>query len=243
MKVDILAIGVHPDDIELGCSGTLLAHQAKGYTFGLLDLSRGELGSRGSAKIRTEESYAAAQVLGAAFRENADMADGFFLHTEENLRKIIRVIRSAKPKIVFANALEDRHPDHGRAAKLIADACYLSGLMKIETRDDQGKVQKVWRPTAVYHYSQDRSRDPDLVVDISAHFDKKMKSILCYRSQFHESEDSQYADEPQTPISGKDFLDHQRHKAAVYGREAGVKLAEAFNVERVICVDDLMLLK
>lgn len=240
MQVDILAIGVHPDDIELGCAGTLLAQQAQGYSIGLLDLTRGELGSRGSAAIRTREANAAAQVLGAKFRENADMADGFFQHTEENLRKIIRVVRSARPKIVLANALEDRHPDHGRAAKLIADACYLSGLLKIETTDHSGRPQEKWRPEAVYHYSQDRSRKPDLVVDISEYFNKKMTAIRCYTSQFYEEPGGSFADEPQTPISGQDFLDYQRQKAAVFGREAGVKLAEAFNVERVICVKDLM---
>lgn len=240
MQVDILAIGVHPDDIELGCAGTLLAHQALGYTIGLLDLTRGELGSRGSAEIRTQEAYAAAKVLGAKFRENVDMADGFFQHTEENLRKIIRVVRSAQPKIVLANALEDRHPDHGRAAKLIADACYLSGLLKIETKDHNGQAQEKWRPQAVYHYSQDRSKKADLVVDISDFFDQKMKAILCYTSQFHAQPGSQFINEPQTPISGKDFMEFQKHKAAVYGREAGIKLAEAFKVERVIGVKDLM---
>ncbi|PHI19536.1 bacillithiol biosynthesis deacetylase BshB1 [Lewinellaceae bacterium SD302] len=243
MQVDILAIGVHPDDIELGCAGTLLAHREKGYTIGLLDLTRGELGSRGSAKIRTKEAHAAAQVLGAKFRANADMADGFFQHSEENLRKIIKVVREARPEIVLANAIEDRHPDHGRAARLIADACYLSGLMKIETHDDQGKVQEKWRPRAVYHYSQDRSRKPDLIVDIKGHFDKKMKAILCYESQFHATPGGQYADEPKTPISGEDFLNYQRYKAAVFAREAGLELAEAFNVERVIAVNDLILLK
>lgn len=239
MQVDILAIGVHPDDIELGCAGTLLAHRQMGYSIGLLDLTRGELGSRGSAEIRTHEAYAAAKVLGAKFRENADMADGFFQHSPENLRKIIRVIRSAKPKIVLANALQDRHPDHGRAAKLIADACYLSGLLKIETTDLQGQAQEKWRPEAVYHYSQDRSQKPDFIVDISDFFDEKMRAILCYSSQFHLATNDQYQDQPQTPISGKDFLDHQRHKAAVFGREAGLSLAEAFNTQRVIAVKSI----
>lgn len=243
IKVDILAIGVHPDDIELGCAGTLLAHRAKGYSIGLLDLTRGELGSRGSAAIRTREAHAAAQVLGAKFRANADMEDGFFQHNEMNLRKIIKVIREAQPSIVLANALQDRHPDHGRAAKLIADACYLSGLLKIETTDDQGNPQEKWRPKAVYHYSQDRSHKPDLVVDIKGFFDQKMKAILCYESQFHKATGGQYASEPQTPISGEDFLNHQKYKAAVFAREAGLELAEAFNVDRVIAVDDLMMIK
>lgn len=240
MKVDILAIGVHPDDIELGCSGTILKHIDLGYTVGLLDLTRGELGSRGSGEIRTREAYAAAQVLKAKFRENCDMADGFFQHDTENIRKIIKVIRSSRPKIVLANALSDRHPDHGRAAKLIADACFYSGLIKIETLDDQGRIQEQWRPEAIYHYSQDRNVKPDLLVDITNYFAGKMESILCYSSQFYLPKAGEYATEPQTPISGKDFLDYQRYKAAAYGREAGMELAEAFQVSRVVGVEDLM---
>lgn len=240
MKVDILAIGVHPDDIELGCSGTLLKHIEQGYTVGLLDLTRGELGSRGSGEIRTREAYAAAQVLKAKFRENCDMADGFFQHSPENVRKIIKVIRSCQPKIVLANALSDRHPDHGRAAKLTADACYYSGLIKIETHDDQGRIQDKWRPEAIYHYSQDRNVKADLLVDITEHFAGKMESILCYSSQFYLPKEGEFATEPSTPISGKDFLDYQRFKAASYGREAGMELAEAFQVGRVIGVTDLM---
>lgn len=239
MKVDILAIGVHPDDIELGCAGTLLRHQAQGCSIGLLDLTRGELGSRGSAVIRTAEAAASAKLLGAKFRENADMADGFFQHTEENLRKIIRVIRMAQPEIVLANALRDRHPDHGRAAKLIADACYYSGLVKIVTHNNQGQEQEKWRPKAVYHYSQDNNYRPDFVVDITDYFEQKMAAILCYSSQFHAPSAEEYAQEPSTPISGKDFLDYQRAKAAAFGREAGYLLAEAFQVERMIGVGDL----
>ncbi len=240
MKVDILAIGVHPDDIELGCAGTLLRHQAMGYTIGLLDLTRGELGSRGSAEIRTQEAAAAAKVLGAQFRENADMADGFFQHSEENIRTIIRVIRKAQPRIVLANALKDRHPDHGRAAKLIADACFYSGLLKIATYDEDGKAQEKWRPQAVYHFSQDNNYRPDFVVDISAYFERKMEAILCYSSQFYAPSAGEYAEEPSTPISGQDFLDYQRAKAAAFGREAGYLLAEAFQTDRLIGIGDLL---
>ncbi|MEL6356177.1 MAG: bacillithiol biosynthesis deacetylase BshB1 [Bacteroidota bacterium] len=240
MEVDILAVGVHPDDIELSCSGTLLQHIDQGYTVGLLDLTRGELGSRGSGEIRTKEALAAAEKIGAKFRENADMADGFFQYSPENIRKIIRVIRWCRPKIVLANALSDRHPDHGRAAKLTADACFYSGLLKIETFDKQGNNQEKWRPEVVYHYSQDRNGKADFVVDITKYFEQKMEVILCYESQFHPVANSAaYADQPQTPISGKDFMDYQRHKAAAYGREAGFELAEAFNVNRVIGVKDL----
>lgn len=243
MNVDILAIGVHPDDIELGCSGTLLRHLDMGYSIGLLDLTRGELGSRGSGEIRTREANAAAGVLGATFRENADMADGFFRHTEENIRKIIRVIRMAQPRIVLANALKDRHPDHGRAAKLISDACFYSGLVKIETIGKDGKPQEKWRPEAVYHYSQDQNHPVDFVVDITDYFDRKMESILAYSSQFYLPKEDQYAEEPSTPISGKDFMEYQRSKAAAYGREAGFTLGEGFNVGRVPGVLDLFSLK
>lgn len=242
-SVDILAIGVHPDDVELGCAGTLLAHAARGYTFAILDLTRGELGSRGNAEIRSREAAAAARVLGAAWRANCALADGFFTQNGDSLRRIISYVRTARPTIVLANALEDRHPDHGRAAKLIADACYLSGLVRIETTNQDGQPQAKWRPRSVYHYSQDYNRPADLVVDISDHLERKMEAILCYKSQFHQNEQAEYATEPQTPISGPDFLNHQRHKAAVFGREAGVGLGEAFNVTRVIGVTDLLMLQ
>lgn len=243
MKVDILAIGVHPDDIELGCSGTLLRHIDLGYTVGLLDLTRGELGSRGSGEIRTQEANAAATKMGAKFRMNTDMADGFFQHTPENIRKIVQVIRHCQPSIVLANALADRHPDHGRAAKLIADACFYSGLLKIETTDEAGNKQGKWRPEAVYHYSQDRNLPADLVVDITPYFSQKMELIYCFRSQFDADPSGEFAQEPSTPISGRDFMEYQRSKAAAYGREAGFQLAEAFNVSRIPGVPDLMKLQ
>lgn len=240
MKVDILAIGVHPDDVELSCAGTLLRHADLGYTFGLLDLTRGELGTRGTAEIRTREAYAAATKLGAKFRENLDLPDGFIQHDEATVRKLISAIRDSRPDIVLANALSDRHPDHGRSAGIIADACYYSGLAKIVTHDLQGNPQPKWRPRAVYHYIQDRNRHPDLVVDISAYFDRKMEAINCYESQFNDHSSSDYQGEESTPISGKDFMDFLFAKARSLGRESGYDLAEGFNITRVPGVPDLL---
>lgn len=239
MKVDILAVGVHPDDVELSCSGTLLRHAVAGYTFGLLDLTRGELGTRGTAEIRTREAQAAAERMGAKFRENLDMPDGFIYHTRENIRKIITAIRDHQPEIVLANALDDRHPDHARAAKLTADACFYSGLEKIETQDAAGEVQKKWRPKAVYHYIQDHNLKPDFVVDITDHFQDKMEAIACYTSQFNDHQPGKYADQASTPISGPDFMEFLAAKARSFGREAGFTLAEGFNVNRYPGVTDL----
>ena len=242
-KVDILAIGVHPDDVELSCSGTLLSHIAQGYTVGLLDLTRGELGTRGSAKIRTAEAQAAAKKMGAKFRINLDLPDGFATWTEENLRRIISVIRSCKPEIVLANAIADRHPDHGRTSKITSDACYFSGLAKIETLGEDGLSQERWRPKAVYHYIQDRNIQPDIVVDVTGFLEQKMELILCYRSQFHLDDDKgEFEKEQSTPISGADFLDYQRAKCIVYGRDPGYEHAEAFTVERLPGVKNLLVL-
>lgn len=238
-KVDILAIGVHPDDVELSCSGTLLAHIAKGKTVGLLDLTRGELGTRGTAEIRDQEAADAAQLMGADFRVNLAMQDGFFQYTPENVKKIIRVIRACQPQIILANALSDRHPDHGRAAKLTADACFYSGLSKIETFDDHGNLQTKWRPNAVYHYIQDHNLTPDFVVDISDFIDKKMELVLAFRSQFFVPGATEYEKEESSPISGEDFLDFLRGKARTYGRHAGFEYAEGFNKIRDIGVKNL----
>ncbi len=239
MKVDILAIGVHPDDVELSCSGTLLKQIDAGRTVGLLDLTRGELGSRGNANIRHQEAQAAARMMGAAFRHNAALADGFFTWSEQSLRTIIRFIRTHQPEIVLANALEDRHPDHGRAAKLIADACFFSGLVKIETLDEAGRPQEKWRPRAVYHYIQDRMLKPDFVVDISPYIDRKEELIFAFRSQFYQADGDDYQDEPETPISGKQFTDYLRARAATFGRVAGFDYAEGYNVARTPGVNDL----
>ncbi len=243
MTVDILAIGVHPDDVELSSSGTLLRHVDQGYSIGLLDLTRGELGSRGSAAIRTREAEAAAVLLKASFRENLDMPDGFAQYSPDNLLKIIRVIRRYRPKIVLANALGDRHPDHARAAKLTADACYYSGLVRIATEEDDGRPQEKHRPHAVYHYIQDRNRKPDFVVDITGYLNKKMEVIRCYESQFDDHKDGEFANEPKTPISGEDFMAFIEAKARSFGREAGFDFAEGFEAARYPGVTDLFDLK
>ncbi len=237
MKVDILAIGVHPDDIELSCSGTLLRHIEQGKTVGLLDLTRGELGSRGSAELRDKEAANSAQKMGASFRLNLKMADGLFQYTQENLLKIIEIIRWCQPTIVLANAPDDRHPDHGRAAKLTADACFYAGLLKIET-SYEGQSQQHWRPKAAYHYIQDKDLAPSFVVDITPYMEKKQELILTFRSQFFLQDSNEYSNEPATPISGKDFMEFLQSKSRVFGRPIGVEFAEGFIAARIVGVND-----
>lgn len=243
MKIDILAIGVHPDDVELSCSGTLLSHIAQGKTVGLLDLTRGELGTRGTAEIRDQEAAHSAQLMGAAFRKNLNMADGFFQYTPENIRKIAQVIRTHQPEIVLANAISDRHPDHGRAAKLTADACFYAGLSKIETLDEAGQPQARWRPTAVYHYIQDHNLRPDFVVDISPFLERKLELIKAFRSQFYVPDAVEYAQELSSPISGKDFFEFVIAKGRSFGRESGFEYAEGFIAARTVGVSNLFDLK
>lgn len=229
MKLDILAFGVHPDDIELGCSGTLLAAVAEGKKVGVVDLTRGELGTRGSAEIRLEEAGRAAAILALSVRENLEMADGFFENDEENKRKVIAAIRKFQPDIILANAFEDRHPDHGRSARLVADAAFLSGLRKIVTYAD-GVLQPIWKPGYVFHYIQDRYIEPDFVVDISAHLEKKMESIKAYSTQFY----NPALDEPETYISSSGFLEGIRARALLFGKKVGVAYAEGFTSEKTI---------
>ncbi len=238
MKLDILAIGVHPDDIELSCSGTILKHIAQGKKVGILDLTIGELGSRGSGELRLIEAANAAKVLGVSVRENIGLADGFFRNTKESQLEIIKIIRKYQPKVILANAVSDRHPDHGRASKLISEACFYSGLVKIETELD-GKKQEKWRPNAVYHYIQDRFIEPDFVVDVTDFVAKKIEAIQCFSSQFYNPN----SDEPQTPISGEYFLEFIGARMMQYGREIGVKYAEGFTAERYVGVEDLLKLK
>ncbi len=236
-KTDILAIGVHPDDVELSCCGTLLKHSEQGHTIGLLDLTLGELGSRGTAAIRTREAMAAAGALGAAFRKQLDLGDGVFENTHEVRLAIIRVLRACRPEVILCNAPHDRHPDHGRAGKLAADAAFYSGLRKIATRDESGKLQEAWRPRAVYHYIQDYNLKPDFLVDITPYMDRKMEIIRLYASQFYRPDAE---GEPETPISSKAFLDFVRAKARVYGRQAGYEFAEGFVVARPPGVRNLL---
>ena len=239
MKVDILAIGVHPDDIELSCSGTLLSHLDQGKKVGLLDLTRGELGTRGTPELRDQEAADAARLMGASFRENLGMSDGFFQYTKDNILKIIAVIRECRPEIVLANAVRDRHPDHGRASKLIADACYYSGLAKIDTIAKDGTQQRHWRPKAVYHYIQDYYLEPDFVVDITDYMDKKLELVAAFGSQFFNPSAKEYAKELETPISSASFWENLRAKAAVVGRPAGFDYGEGFQVSRKIGVKSL----
>jgi len=233
-KVDILAIGAHPDDVELSCGGTLLKHLDAGRSAAIVDLTKGELGTRGSAELRFKEADKARQFFGIQHRDNLGMDDGFFQHNEENLRKIVKSIRKFQPEIVLANALSDRHPDHGRAAKLISDACFISGLKKVETELNE-QSQSVWRPKAIYHYIQDHNLEPDFVVDISDQLERKLEVILCFGSQFFDPESK----EPETPISTANFLEFIKAKAAGYGRQIGATYGEAFNVTRHIGVKDL----
>jgi N-acetylglucosamine malate deacetylase 1 len=230
MKFDILAFGVHPDDVELGCAGTILAAIQQGKKVGVIDLTRGELGTRGNAETRNAESDAASKVLGLHARENLEMADGFFEHNQENVLKVIRVIRKYAPDFIICNAPEDRHPDHGRSSKLVVDAAFLAGLRKIETLDESGKVQQAWRPKYIFHYIQDRYIEPDFVFDISEFHDKKRQAIQCYATQFYNPE----LDEPNTYISSPEFLESITAREIILGKRIGVRFAEGFLTEKMI---------
>jgi bacillithiol biosynthesis deacetylase BshB1 len=236
-KIQALAVAVHPDDVELCCSGTLMMEKQLGKTTGVIDLTRGELGTRGSAELRLKEAAAASGIMDLDIRENLGMADGFFQNSEENQRKLIRAIRFYQPEIVLASALEDRHPDHGRAGKLISDSCFLSGLRKISTQDGEGKEQDQWRPKYVFHFIQDRFYQPSFVYDITPVFDRKLESIRAYSSQFHSITYNQA--EPQTYISGPDFLDSIVGRAQMLGKMIGVKYAEGFISEKMIGIRNL----
>lgn len=228
-KVDILAFAAHPDDIELAASGTLMKHISDGKTVAIVDLTQGELGSRGTMETRFEEAAEASKIMGVSFRTNLKMSDGFFDLSESNKRLIIEQIRRFQPTIVLANAIEDRHPDHGRASKLVSEACFLSGLLKVETAWD-GHAQKHFRPEAVYHYIQDRHIEPDFLVDVTDFVESKFECIKAYKTQFFDPNST----EPQTPISGEEFLDVLKGKMQILGRTIGTKYAEGFTVERQI---------
>ena len=234
MKIDILAIGIHPDDVELSCSGTIAKHIALGKKVGILDLTRGELGTRGNAELRTKEANEAAIILGVSFRTQLNLKDCFFENNEENQKKIIEIIRKHQPEIILCNAISDRHPDHGRASKLVSDASFYSGLIKIETHTDN-KIQQAWRPKAVYHYIQDQYIHPDFVIDISDFIDIKHKAIMAYSSQFYNPS----SNEPETPISSKHFIESVNSKMSILGRDIGVKFAEGFTVNRYPGINSL----
>ncbi len=234
-KVDILGIGVHPDDVELGCIGTLAKHQKMGYTFGIADLTGGELGTRGNKELRLQEALASAELSKATFRVNLGMRDGYFAIEDKTLNAIINVIRACQPDIVLANAIRDRHPDHSRAAKLVRQACFLSGLSKIETTDTEGNPQLAHRPKRVFHYIQDYTLDPDFVIDITETIELKKAAIMAFTSQFFDPN----SQEPSTPISSKDFFDFIEGKARVYGREIGATFGEGFTYDTYMKVNDL----
>ncbi len=238
IKTDILAFAAHPDDVEISCSGTLLKYISLGKTVGIIDLSKGELGTRGSAEIRQEESNKSSEIMGIHFRENLGFKDGFFVHDNHNMLEILRIIRKYKPEIVLANTPSDRHPDHGRASKLIAEACFYSGLSKIETMYD-GIPQEHWRPKNIYFYIQDNFHKPDFTVDITAFMDKKMETIRAFKSQFYNAD----SNEIETPISGASFLYFIKSRAASFGRYSSVDFAEGFLVSRVPEVSDLFSLR
>jgi bacillithiol biosynthesis deacetylase BshB1 len=244
MKLDILAIGVHPDDVELGCSGTLIREIRIGKKAGIVDLTQGELGSRGTVETRYKESAAAAMIMGVQVRENLKMADGFFTNDESNQRKLIVAIRKYQPEIIITNALEDRHPDHGRAAKLTADAAFLAGLIKVSTKDEAGNEQNAWRPKYVFHYIQDRYSEPDFVTDITDVFEQRMEAIKAYTTQFYNPDNED--DGPQTYISTPDFTESVISRARMMGKKIGVKYGEGFNTQKTLGItnfDSLILVE
>lgn len=234
MNVDILAFGAHPDDVELSAAGTVAKHIQEGKSVSFVDLTQGELGSRGTIVTRYQEATEAAKILGLSDRVNLKMEDGFFTHSQENLLKVVEQIRHFKPEIVLCNAIEDRHPDHAKGSKLVSEACFLAGLRRIETIY-QGAKQEAHRPKVVYHYIQDRYIKPDFVIDVTDFVETKFKAIMAYKTQFYDPNSK----EPQTPISGEDFLDFLKGRMAEMGRPIGAKYAEGFTVERIAGVNNL----
>jgi bacillithiol biosynthesis deacetylase BshB1 len=234
MKLDILVFAAHPDDAELTCSGTIAGHVARGRTVGIVDLTRGEMGTRGNADLRTSEAAAASKILGLTVRENLAFKDVYFENGREEQEALIRVIRKYRPGIVLANAIKDRHPDHGRAASLVKDAVFMAGLQKISTEMD-GVVQEAYRPPQLFHYIQSDYIAPDVLVDISDYWEIKIASIRAFKSQFYDP----HASEPDTYISAPDFLDFIESRARAFGQRIGVKYAEGFTVHRTIGVVDM----
>lgn len=236
MKLDILVFGAHPDDAELGAGGTIAKEVARGKKVGIIDLTRGELGTRGTAEIRDEEAAKAAEILGVTVRENMQFADGFFVNDKSHQMEIIKMVRKYRPDVVLCNAIDDRHIDHAKGSQLVSNACFLSGLVKIDTKmDGDDQWQQAWRPRVVYHFIQWKNLEPDFVVDVSGFIEKKNEAILAYSSQFFDPK----SDEPETPISSKNFIDSVTYRARDMGRLVGVGYAEGFNVERFVAVDNL----
>ncbi|HEK20539.1 bacillithiol biosynthesis deacetylase BshB1 [Mucilaginibacter sp. 44-25] len=237
MKLDILVLPVHPDDAELGCAGTILKHIKLGHKVGIADLTRGELGTRGSAEIRDREAAKAAEILGLTVRDNLALPDGFFQNTQEYQLKVIAAIRKYQPEIVITNAYHDRHPDHGRANELVEASAFLAGLRRIETFDTDGQPQEAWRPNQVLHFIQDRYIKPDIIVDVTEFWDKKIESIYAYGSQFHNPDWND--DEPQTYISSPDFIEQVNGRGREYGKSIGAKYGEGFTSRKILGVDNL----
>ena len=238
MKLDILAFGAHPDDVEISCGATLLKYSKEGKSIGIIDLTKGELGTRGSTEKRYEEANKAAVFLGLKFRENLNMGDGFIAHSKENKLKIIECIRKYQPELILANSVHDRHPDHAKGANLVAEARFLSGLRKIETESD-GLPQEAYRPKMLLHYVQDYYLTPDVILDVSETGKEKIELIKCYGSQFYNPSSK----EPKTPISGEEFFDYLEGRMLSLGRELGVKYGEAYTIDRTLGVKDLFFLK
>ncbi len=236
MKLDILAIGVHPDDIELSCSGTLIGAALQGKKTGIIDLTAGELGTRGTPEIRLQEAANAAKIMNVSVRENLFLQDGFFKNNEQDaMQKIMSAIRKFQPEIILANALEDRHPDHGRAGKMIAECCFYAGLRKIETKDENENLQNAWRPKHILHVIQDRYYTPTLVVDITPYYEQKLKAIFAYESQFYNPN----SNEPQTYIATPMFMEGVKARCVQYGKTIGVDYAEGFTTVNPIGIKDL----
>jgi bacillithiol biosynthesis deacetylase BshB1 len=235
MKLDVLAIGVHPDDVELGCSGTLIKEVKCGKKVGVLDLTQGELGSRGTIETRFNEAQEAARIMGVAIRDNLKMRDGFFRNDEVHQFQLIAAIRKYQPEIVIGNILEDRHPDHGRAGQLIYDACFLSGLRKVKTTDENEKDQQRWRPKQLFHYLQDRFYEPDIIVDITEVWEERLQSIKAYTTQFYNPDST----EEDTYISSPDFLESIISRARLLGKRIGVQFAEGFISKKSIGITNL----
>ena len=234
MKLDILAFGAHPDDVELGCGATIAKEIFLGKKVGIVDLTRDELGARGSANLRDLEAKSAGDILGISVRENLRFADGFFINDNRHQLEIIKMIRKYQPEIVLCNAIDDRHIDHPKGSSLVSDACFLSGLLKINTAVE-GENQEKWRPKKVYHYIQWKNIEPDFVVDVTGFVEKKIDAVSTYSSQFYD----QNSKEPETPITSKNFIDSINYRARDLGRLINVEYAEGFTTERYVAVENL----
>jgi bacillithiol biosynthesis deacetylase BshB1 len=234
MKLDILAFGAHPDDVELGCGATIAKEVSLGKKVGIVDLTQGELGTRGSAELRIIEANNAAEIMGVSVRENLGFCDGFFTNDKKHQLEIVKMIRKYQPEIVLCNAIDDRHIDHGKGSKLVSDACFLSGLIKIET-ELKGKQQEKWRPKQVYHYIQWKNIEPDFVLDVTGFIDKKTAAVFAYSSQFYDPKST----EPESPITSKSFMESMNYRARDLGRLIGVEYAEGFTSERYVAVENL----